>query len=124
AVRRLDDQVDVVALHGELEQPEPEPLAAARERALQRPEAPVRAEVPDLPAQADGDVHGGFAELRTRPVRDVRLRRHAFPPRSRTRATPGAKRKILLSRTHGASVPRGSDIVCPARSEWGVRPFK
>ena len=61
-VGRLHDAVDVVALHGEVHEAEPEPLAPFREGAAQGAEAAVRAQVPDLLADAYRDVQRSLAE--------------------------------------------------------------
>jgi hypothetical protein len=79
----LDDQVDVVALDGELNEAHPEPPAGCRERVAQATPGPAAAEVPDLVSHSQRDVdRHRLAEARPRFVRDQRT--HAL------RLAPGA----------------------------------
>ena len=55
-VGSLDDHVDVVALHGEFDEPIAELFASGGECALQCTEASMRAQIPDFAAHANGDV--------------------------------------------------------------------
>ena len=61
-VGRFDDEVDVVALDGEVNQPEAESLASAGERALERAKAAMRSQVPDFAPNANGDMQRATPE--------------------------------------------------------------
>ena len=56
-IRRLDDQVDMVPLHGEVDQAEPEAVAAALEALADAGEAPLGAQIPDVRPHPPGHVH-------------------------------------------------------------------
>ncbi len=74
----------MVALHRELDQPHPEPAARRSEAALESPKTPAAAQVPDVPAHAQRDVHRhGPVEPCPRPMR------HTRPRTARLAACPG-----------------------------------
>src|SRR5262249_6042633 len=56
-VLRLDEQVQVVALHRVVHEPEVEAIAAAPKRARQRPEAAMRPQAPHVLAHPPRDMH-------------------------------------------------------------------
>ena len=117
-VRRLDHEVDVVALHRDLDQAVPEPLAAALERLLEGAKAAVRPQVPDLAAQGQRDVQRTPAKLLPGPMRNIPPRGLPLPPRPPPRASPPPQRQLLLFRFHSASVQRGSDIPRGSEGAW------
>lgn len=55
-VGRLNDQVQVVAQHGKVDEPEAAALASARKGTAERAEAELAAQVPDLGPDAQRDV--------------------------------------------------------------------
>jgi hypothetical protein len=57
AIARLDDQVEVVRLDGEVDQPEPEAVRAGGECALEGASCGVVAQVRQTGSHARGDVH-------------------------------------------------------------------
>jgi len=107
-------EVQVVALDRELHEPEPEPLAAALEGSLDRPEAPVRAKVPHFPAHARGDVQGAPAELPARDVRNILAQGLPLPASPAPGAAPEGE--VLLDRVHVRSVRGGSDTAARPKS--------
>ncbi len=109
-VRRLDDEVDVIPLNGEVNEAEAEPGAAAFESAPQLPKAAMRAKVPHFLPHARGDVQRAAAETGPRAVNDVASHALALPPRTLARAAPERKRKLLLFCDHARSVRGGSDM--------------
>src|SRR5882762_10079660 len=114
-VGSLDDEVRVVALHREVHQAEPEPLAAALERAPECAKATMRAEVPDLATDADCDVQRALAKLAANPMRNVLARRHALASGAAPRASPLPERELLLQLLLAGSIDGGSDIPGSAR---------
>ena len=109
-VGRLDDEVDVVPLNGEVNEPEAEPGTPPFESAPQLTKATMRAKVPHFLPHARGDVQRAAAETRTRSMSDVASRALALPPCTFSRAAPERKRKLLLFCDHARSVRAGSDI--------------
>jgi hypothetical protein len=73
-IEGLYDVVHVVALHREVHQAEAKPFAPARKGVAQGAKASVRAQVPDLATDPDGDVQRAIAELAADSVRDIGAR--------------------------------------------------
>src|SRR6266545_5739914 len=70
----LDDEVDVIALHGELTNAHGEPVRSREDGLAEYGEAAPRAEVPDVREHPQGDLHGeGCAQDGTPSVGDPRL---------------------------------------------------
>src|SRR5437588_2211108 len=81
---RLDDEMQVVALDAEGDHPQPESPRSRCKAGLQAAIAPPTAQVPDVLAHSQGDMDGQWlVELRSRLVRDERLRPLRLAPRSR-----------------------------------------
>src|SRR5437764_14034979 len=93
-----------------MNQAEAESPAAADEGPLQRAEATVRAQAPDLGANPHGHVESASAESPPPPVWNIRSRCLPFSPRPAPRAAPLRKREFLLVWLHRAMIARGSDI--------------
>src|SRR6266478_3002604 len=106
----LDDEVDVVPLHGEVNEAEAEPGAAAFESAPQLAKAAMRAKVPDFLPHARGHVQRAAAETGTRAMSDVASRALALPPCTLSCTAPERKSKLLLFCDHPRSVRAGSDM--------------
>ena len=106
-VGRLDDQVHVVPLNREVDQAESEPRAPPRKRPAQRAKTAMAAQVPDFPADPDGDVQSGATESAPRPVRYVATRRFSLSSRAFTRAAPLAERQLWLLDAHVAQRTQG-----------------
>jgi len=102
-----DDHVDVVALDGEVDEAETEPLATPREGALEGAEASMRAQVPDFPPHAHRDMQRAAAELAALAVRDVLARRLPLAAGAFSRAAPAGKRELLLDWFHDSERTRG-----------------
>ena len=117
-VGRLDDEVDVVPLHGEVNEAEAKPGAAALEGAPQLTKAAMRAEVPDFLPHSRGDVQRAAGETGTRAMNDVSSRALALPPRTLSCTAPERKRKLLLPCDHVRSVRGGSDMTVSAQEGW------
>ena len=129
-VGRLDDEVEVIALHREMNEPEAEADAPQLERARNRPEAAVRPQVPDLAPHPAGDVQRCFVKRRPRAMRHLRARRPALAARPAARASPGLEVEADLH-GHSSTMNGGSDNRArgghparPAVQAWDVRPFK
>jgi len=96
-VNCLDDEMQVIALHREVDEPEAAPLPPTRKGATEGPEAPAAAQIPDLGPDAQGDMHRKpRRQLLARVVRHARAR---LATRMSARASPAAqaepKRKLL-----------------------------
>jgi len=102
-----DDHVDVVALDGEVDEAETEPLATPREGALEGAEASMRAQVPDFPPHAHRDMQGPAAELPALAVRDVLAWRLPLAAGALSRAAPAGKGELLLDWFHDSERTRG-----------------
>src|SRR5262249_27996105 len=106
-VARLDDEVDVVVLDGELGHTRVEPDARGEERALEDAKAPAAAELPHVLFHPKGDVQG---EARVDAPGEVRYARIWLarppqallpPPRGQARAEVELPGRGLLPRwTH------------------------
>ena len=97
AVVGLDEQVDVVALDGELHDADREALRAPVEGLLDHPETAPAAQAPDVVGHAQRHVHRQPPpELGARPVRDPRALALRLAPRSLPLAAPGADPKREL----------------------------
>jgi hypothetical protein len=90
-VGRLDDEMDVVALDGEMDEAKSETGAPFGEGALERAEAAVRAEVPDFAADSDGDVEGLPAESLALSMRDLWAGMLALAAGAAALAAPGGE---------------------------------
>ena len=109
-VGRLDDEVDVVPLHGEVNEAEAKPGATAFESAPQLTKAAMRAKVPNFLPHARGHVQRAAAETGTRAMNDLASRALALPPCTLARTAPERKRKLLLLCDHVRSLRGGSDM--------------
>src|SRR6266446_1275233 len=92
--------VQLVALHREVHQAEPEALASARKRALQGAEAAMRPQIPDFPADADGNVERAATKLPARPVRNVLARGLSLAAGAPPGTAPARQWELLLDRVH------------------------
>ena len=104
----------MVALHREVHQAEPEALASARERALEGAEAAMRPQIPDFPADPDGDVEGAAPELPARPVWNILARGLSLAAGAPPGTAPARQGELLLNRIHFRSVREGSDTAATA----------
>ena len=102
-----DDHVDVVALDGEVDEAETEPLATPREGALEGAEASMRAQVPDFPPHTHRDVQRAPTELAALAMRDVFARRLPLATGAFPGAAPVGERELLLDRFHASQRTRG-----------------
>src|SRR2546428_9586691 len=108
-------RVHVVALHREVHQAEPEALASARERALEGAEAAMRPQIPDFPADPDGDVERAAPELPARPVWNILARGLSLAAGAPPCTAPAGQGELLLNRIHSRSVREGSDTAANER---------
>src|SRR5207249_1840745 len=94
---RLDEQVDVIAHHGVVDEAEAELVAAAPERALDDLEAATGAQIPDVLVHAQRDVHGEApGQDRTRAMGHAGLGALGLAAGARALAAPGAQDERLL----------------------------
>jgi len=94
----LDDEVEVVAEHGELDQPQPEPAQRRLEARSDRAEAAAAPQIPDVPVDAHGDEdRSRFVESRSRPMGHQRTRAFGFAACSATPPAMGRQTQRELS---------------------------
>src|SRR5882762_721192 len=91
-------RVQVVAEHGEFDQPEPEPAQRRLEARSDRAKAAAAPQIPNMPVDAQGDEdRSRFVEPRSRPMGHQRARAFGFAARSATAPTTGRKSERELS---------------------------
>ena len=79
----LDQQMEVIAQHGELDDAEAKALARTGDAVLDEPEASLTAQIPRRGNDAQGDEHRSrLVETRPLLVRHSRSGTLAFPPRA------------------------------------------
>jgi len=99
-IGRLHDQVEVISLHGEMDQPEPSAIASFRECRRERAEAAAATKVPHVRQHAPGHVHRMvLRQKRPGHVRYAGPLRLGFPARAVPLPTPGGQPQRKLFRS-------------------------
>jgi len=67
-IARLDDEVQMVALDGEMAKPEAKPIFASAKGTLQSRKTATRPQIPNANPQAQSHMHGLLAKAEPRPM--------------------------------------------------------
>src|SRR5437867_238428 len=108
---RLDEEMEVVAEEGELDEAEPEPFARIGEALFDRTEAALASQVPHAGGDAQGDEHDArLVELRTSLVRHPVPRRLPLAPGALSLSAPLRNLQCELFHLIGESLPKRPHI--------------